>query len=201
MPSKEPRHANLLRLATIGIGLSCLAKGITSRRKRSELEELSVSCDLPGARPDRLRNLKVADFNLSSARAQSERAKLPSGRAKAYDLDWPGLVEEFCRRILRADRNGQPAVDVREFTRPTADDDIEVGGFYLPRRLSTCDYHVNQCNRCWRCTGEGEYFFWTGRSNLATAVENARRSIQRVRNYRRQRASGPVRGHVLSSAA
>jgi len=137
MPSKEPRHANLLRLATIGIGLSCLAKGITSRRKRSELEELSVSCDLPGARPDRLRNLKVADFNLSSARAQSERAKLPSGRAKAHDLDWPGLVEEFCRRILRADRNGQPAVDVREFTRPTADDDIEVGGFYLPRRHPT----------------------------------------------------------------
>src|SRR5689334_10070269 len=48
------------------------------RRERFELiGELSVRCDLPGARTVN-RVLSAADFNLSSARSRQERAKLLS---------------------------------------------------------------------------------------------------------------------------
>jgi hypothetical protein len=108
------------------------------RRERFELVgELSVHCDLPGARTTN-GILSAADFNLSSARSRSERARLLADRANTRsNLDWSGLVEEFCQRVLQADRDGQPAVDLRELSRPAADDYIEVDGFALPRRHST----------------------------------------------------------------
>jgi len=66
--------------------------------------------------------LSIADFNLSSARARQDRAKLLSLRANTGDLDWVGLVEEFCQRVLQAERTGQPAVDLRTLELPAADE-------------------------------------------------------------------------------
>ncbi len=105
------------------------------RREHNELVgELCVRCDLPGAATVE-GNLSIADFNISSARARADRAKLLATRAGARGLDWALLVEEFCQRVLQADRAGQPAVDLRMLPRPSADQDmVDVGGLTLPRR-------------------------------------------------------------------
>jgi len=106
------------------------------RRDRHELiGELSVKCTLPGARTyDGA--LTIADFNLSSARARSERAKLLLDRSQA-ELDWTGFLEEFCQRVLAAERAGTPAIDLRELDRPAPDDTFQVEGLSLPRRHPT----------------------------------------------------------------
>ncbi len=104
------------------------------RREHNELVgELSVRCTLPGARTFD-GSLSIADFNLSSARARLDRAKLLAQRANTSGVDWIGFVEEFCQRVLQADRIGQPAVDLRTLPRPTADDEFLVEGIPLFRR-------------------------------------------------------------------
>lgn len=108
------------------------------RREHNELiGELSARCELPGARTvDGV--LSIADLNLSSARARQDRAKLLRERANTGDLDWLGILEEFCQRILAADRTGQPAVDLRKLDRPDPKEDtIEVDGLALPKRHPT----------------------------------------------------------------
>jgi hypothetical protein len=109
------------------------------RRDHNELiGELSVCCGLPGARTiGNDGSLSIADFNFSSARARSDRAKLLAGRANTRDLDWIALVEEFCQRTLEADRTGQPAVDLRTLPAPGAEDALHVEGLYLLRRHPT----------------------------------------------------------------
>lgn len=85
------------------------------RRERHELiGELVVKCSLPGARTYN-GTLSVADFNLSSIRIRSERAKLLREQARTSDLDWLALLEEFCQRVIEAERRGQPAKDLRDF--------------------------------------------------------------------------------------
>jgi hypothetical protein len=107
------------------------------RREHNELiGELGVRCALPGARTVD-GSLSIADFNLSSARARSERAKLLAERARTPGLDWMALVEEFCQRVLQADRIGQPAVELRTLPVPAPEDDLQVEGLHLLRRHPT----------------------------------------------------------------
>jgi hypothetical protein len=104
------------------------------RRERNELVgELSVRCDLPGALTVD-GNLSIADFNLSSLRARLDRAKFLAGRARTRDVDWVALVEEFCQKVLQADRAGQPAVDLRTLPQLTVEDVLKVEGLHLLRR-------------------------------------------------------------------
>jgi hypothetical protein len=109
------------------------------RREHGELiGELSARCELPGARVVNGSSLSIADLNFSSARARTDRAKLLATRANIPDLDWTGLVEDFCQRVLDADRIGQPAVDLRGLPRPSRDDDtFDVLGLALPRQHPT----------------------------------------------------------------
>jgi DNA-binding CsgD family transcriptional regulator len=106
------------------------------RREHHELiGELGVKCELPGARTVVGSTLSIADFNFSSARARSDRAKMLAERANTKDLDWGALVEEFAQRVLQADRVGLPAVDLRELPRPdTENDTVEIEGLPLLRR-------------------------------------------------------------------
>ena len=103
------------------------------RRKWDELiGELTVRCDMAGARTfDGV--LSVADFNLSSARARQERAKLLAERSKATDLDWAGLLEEFVQRVLTAERTGEPAIDLCAMEAPPAAETLEIDGLRLVR--------------------------------------------------------------------
>ena len=106
------------------------------RREHHELiGELSGRCDLPGTRTAD-GNLSIADLNLSSARARQERAKLLAERANTGNqLDWTAIIEEFCQKVLQADRTGQPAVDLRTLDRPDDPKEatIEVDGLALLR--------------------------------------------------------------------
>jgi Domain of unknown function (DUF3854) len=109
------------------------------RRERSELVgELSVSCELPGARTFDGSTISVADFNLSSARARQDRAKLLAERSNttgSKDLDWHSLLEELCVRTLKADRDGQPGIYLHEIPKPdTENQTVEIHGLILPRR-------------------------------------------------------------------
>ena len=103
------------------------------RRKWDELVgELTVRCDLAGARTvDGV--LAVADFNLSSLRARTERSRYLADRARAKDLDWAGLLEEFCQRVFTAERAGEPSIPLHEVPRPTPDAALEAFGFRLLR--------------------------------------------------------------------
>ena len=67
------------------------------RRQHGELiGELSARCALPGARAvNGTGVISIADLNLSSARARTDRAKLLASRANTRDLDWIGVVEDF----------------------------------------------------------------------------------------------------------
>jgi hypothetical protein len=104
------------------------------RRDHHELiGELCVRCNLPGMTTyDGA--LSIADFNISSARARNERATLLSKRSNVKNIDFSGYIEEFCQKVLAAERAGQPAVDLRQIARPSPDDVIKVEGITLPRR-------------------------------------------------------------------
>lgn len=101
------------------------------RRDRQELMgELAVECDLRGKSPTS--RLSVGDFNLSSVRARSERAKVLGERLPG--LDWVGLLEDLCQRVIEGERTGRPAVALREVERVTEDEDAYVDGVRILRR-------------------------------------------------------------------
>jgi hypothetical protein len=124
------------RFALDGFGLEFTVDRL--RRRFDELVgELTVCCDLPGARTSGDSILSVADFNLSSLRAREERARYLAKRAQADEIDWAGLLEEFVQRVQRAERTGQPAVSLRTLPRPTPDTAIEIEGLALLERHPT----------------------------------------------------------------
>lgn len=105
------------------------------RRERQQLNcELSVQCELPGARTiDGV--LAVAEMNLSSVRARQDRARYLGNRARTNgEIDWLGIIEELAQRVLSAERKGMPSVDLRTVPRPDPDDMLDVDGLTLPRR-------------------------------------------------------------------
>lgn len=120
------------RLAFKDVGVTFEVDRI--RRDRHELVgELTVRCSLAGAKTvDGC--LSVADFNFSSTRARSDRAKLLAERANAKALDWISMVEEFCQKVIAAERQGAPPVDLRTIQRPATDDDYFFNGLVFPRR-------------------------------------------------------------------
>jgi len=109
------------------------------RREHNELiGELTVYCHLPGAKT--IANtegvLISGDFNFSSIRARQERAKLLAMRARSGDqVDWYGLLEEFCLGVLARERHGDDSIDIWDLALPPAEDDFSIHGIFLPRRL------------------------------------------------------------------
>lgn len=81
-------------------------------RTRGELHgEITVSCGLPGIRSTD-GHVHQARFNLSGSSARTTLARILGQRADAPGLDWPDLLEDFCRRVLSAERDGDPVTDV-----------------------------------------------------------------------------------------
>src|SRR4030095_1564280 len=75
------------------------------RWERDELfGTLAVACGLIGARTvDGL--LSMGTLNFSSTRARRERAKELSERVRVKEqLDFIGMLEEVCQRVLKAER-------------------------------------------------------------------------------------------------
>ena len=95
--------------------------------------ELTVSTELLGT--DAVNGiLSRANFNVSSARSRSERAVLVSRAAKADELPWASLIEDFCIRVLEADRSGLPSVDLRTVDRDVMESEVDCHSLKLPIR-------------------------------------------------------------------
>lgn len=104
------------------------------RRERHELiGELAVRADLAGAITVAGNVLHISDFNLSSARARQDRARLLAQRSRAQDLDWFAYLEELCNSVIEAERGGTPTEWLPDVPRPTDDDMLRFAGFALPR--------------------------------------------------------------------
>lgn len=81
-------------------------------RTRGELHgELSVSCGLPGTRSVD-GHLHSARFNVSGGTSRGALAKTLVKRANQPDIDWEDLLEDFCRRVMTAERDGDPVEKV-----------------------------------------------------------------------------------------
>jgi hypothetical protein len=80
------------------------------RRDHNEFwGELIVTCTLKGAKTIE-GILSAADVNLSSQQARTTRAKYLNERAQTKaEIDWVGLTEEFCQRVIAFDRQGSDA--------------------------------------------------------------------------------------------
>lgn len=77
-------------------------------RTRGELHgELQVDCGLPGTRSHD-GHLHNARFNLSGGTARGTLARTLAKRANTEDVDWEDLLEDFCRRVMAAEREGEP---------------------------------------------------------------------------------------------
>ena len=91
------------------------------RRERHELiGELIVRCTLAGARTVE-GVLSAADFNCSSQQARKTRATFLAERSqtKSGEVDWVGLIEEFCQRVVTFNRQGNADLAFSDI-KPTA---------------------------------------------------------------------------------
>jgi hypothetical protein len=101
--------------------------------------ELTVTTDLAGARTVD-GTLSSAEFNLSDLRARRELADVLRGRARTKDddVDWHGLLEEFCLRVRDAERRGSPAVLLRDLPKPAPDAECDLDGVRLLKNHPVC---------------------------------------------------------------
>ena len=84
------------------------------RRDRHQLVgELLVRCELPGVRTYN-GVLSHADLNISSASVRTRHAKMLAVKSEIPAINWDALVEEFCQRVLEAEREGTPATLLRD---------------------------------------------------------------------------------------
>lgn len=94
-----------LKITDLGIQFDCT-------RVRTRYDEtyglLTVRADFRGARVIADHILSSADFNLSSLKSRQERAKHLHERASADSIDWLGLLEDLCLRVLSHEERGQP---------------------------------------------------------------------------------------------
>jgi hypothetical protein len=101
------------------------------RRDRHEFwGELIVKCEIKGAKTiDGI--LSASDFNLSGQAARVTRAKYLAERAQVTEIDWIGLVEEFCQRVIAFDREGDPVIALDDAPdRPARD--LDIHGLKVP---------------------------------------------------------------------
>jgi hypothetical protein len=89
-------------------------------RQRGELHgEITVTMAMPGTRSAD-GHLHQAHMNVSGSDARGRLAKVLRERAQTNDsIDWTGVLEDFCRHVLAAERDGEPAIRVGTLPRPT----------------------------------------------------------------------------------
>jgi hypothetical protein len=121
-----------LRIADLNIQLD-LTRLHTSKDDISGL--LTVRVKIAGARTVGDDILSSADFNVSSLRARTERAKHLQERARVEEIDWLGILEELCLRVLTQEEVGQPEIALCDIPAPTDQvSEIDAAGMPLLRR-------------------------------------------------------------------
>jgi hypothetical protein len=98
-----------------------LAVGYVRRSRGETYGELTVTCGLPGTRSSD-GHLHQATFNLSGSEARNRLAKVLANRANTGDeIDWTDVLEDLCRRVLGAEREGEPVAKVGMLPVPLAE--------------------------------------------------------------------------------
>jgi len=116
------------------------------RRSHDELiGELTVRCSMPTVRVVGTNIVHIADFNLSSSRARSERAKVLKERVQVSGIDWSSALEDLCYRVFEEERSGNGVVDLRTLPEPAAEDHIQVGPFQFPNSSPTILFGDGGC--------------------------------------------------------
>jgi hypothetical protein len=120
------------------------------RLERRELVgQLTVYCQLAGVSMIEGK-LSDATFNLSRLRDRRELAQWLAQRAKTGELvDWTGLLEEFCQRVLQAEREGNAAIDLRTLPPTQPEPFHEVLGLRLPARNLAIPFGAGGCGKTW----------------------------------------------------
>lgn len=128
----------------VGYQLDIEDLGITFdlTRVRNRYEEtyglLSVRVNFRGARTVGDNILSSADFNLSGLRARQERAKHLHERAAADSIDWLGLLDDLCMRVLDHEERGHPEVPLEDIPSDVdSSPEIEAGTLPLLRSHPT----------------------------------------------------------------
>lgn len=114
-------------------GSGCTLEIDYLRREHGQLKgELMVRCDLPGALTFHGGVLAVGDINLSAPRTRQSHAKYLAARAQTGDeVDWTGLLEDFAQRVITAERNGDPSVELGSVEEAPPDSYMRVLGWPL----------------------------------------------------------------------
>jgi hypothetical protein len=134
------RHWQIVPGVGYELAVSDLGVKFTVTRVRNRYDEvfglLTVRAEFKGARTIGDGILSSADFNLSSLRARQERAKHLHERAHADEIDWLGLLEELCLRILEQEDRGNPEQALSDIPVPDFEHGAEIiaGGLPLLRR-------------------------------------------------------------------
>lgn len=101
-------------------------------------ERISVSLELPRSRGgettaevtvldhsvEPARQLHAARMNISTTRSRTEVANYLAKRVPQAGHDWAGIIEVSCSEAIRAMREGEPAILLREAARPAGDDEL-----------------------------------------------------------------------------
>ena len=96
--------------------------------------ELTVRCSLSGASTIDGDLLWSGDVSFSDTRGKADLARQLDARAKTSDLDWPVLLDELGMRVRDAEREGEPAVFLRDVAKPPPDQLLQVDGLTLLRK-------------------------------------------------------------------
>lgn len=104
----------------------CLPAGIIFevdrlRRQDNNLTgelRVTINGNFPDAKSIEGGVLVWGDTNFSAVRTRQERANLLAKRSGAEDVDWYGLVEELAIRLVKAERQGEPAVALSDVKLP-----------------------------------------------------------------------------------
>lgn len=138
----------------LGYRLSLPQSGIrfdVTRIRRDHQETvglLTVRVTFRGARTIDDNILSSADFNCSGQRSRSERAKFLLERSRAEDIDWMGLLEELCLRVLNAEDVGDPERPLQQV--PMDEDagaEMDAGGLPVLRRHPTIWFGDGGCGK------------------------------------------------------
>ncbi len=109
---------------------------------------LTVRARFAGARTVGDDIISSADFDLSNMKARQDRARYLHERARADEIDWVGLVEELCQRVLEHEQRGEPIVSLQSIPAPAeATSELEAAGLPVLNRLPTIWFGDGGCGK------------------------------------------------------
>lgn len=134
-----------LRIQSFGVQCDLLR---IRRDHHETIGLLTVRAKFAGARRIQDDIISSADFNCSSVRARSERAKLLADKCRTDEIDWLTVLEDLCFRVLAAEDEGEPYCALQDVPL-TGESDIsfDAAGLPLVKRHPTIWFGDGGCGK------------------------------------------------------